>query len=224
MPPAVRRLCLLFAGLLAGVAAWQAAVWAEVLDADPHSREAFQRWLAADRTRATEFAAFERFLAERNVAGVVPAWQIMRTDADYAVRCGLPAFAVPPRDKWPAIVPTLRLVRAEVVPVVGRVEVHSAWRSDPLNACVNGASRSRHLSFSALDLIAPEQADKRQMFADLCAVHARAGARTRMGLGAYWDPEKPAASRKGRFHIDATGYRTWGFDYTRSSSGCLKLG
>lgn len=211
-------------GLLVAIATlWAVTGAGEALLEDPHSHGAFKRWIAEDKRRASEFAAFERFLAKGGVAEVVPAWQIMRTDADYAARCDLPAFALPPRDKWAAIVPALRLVRAEVVPVVGRVEVHSAWRSDELNACVRGASRSRHLSFSALDLIAPEYRDKPRMFAELCAMHSKVGRRTGMGLGAYWDPKQPRANPDGRFHIDATGYRTWGFDYTGASSGCRLL-
>jgi Peptidase M15 len=210
----------LVSGVAALAAVWSTTGLSEALLPDPHSQAAFKRWLIADKSRGVEFAAFERFLASENVAGVVPAWQMMRADADYAARCDLPAFAMPPRAKWAAIVPTLRLVRAEVVPVVGRVEVHSAWRSDELNACVNGASRSRHLAFAALDLIAPDARDKQAMFKDLCALHRRVGAKTRMGLGAYWDPKRPQDNRDGRFHIDASGYRTWGFDYTGASSGC----
>jgi hypothetical protein len=148
---------------------------------------------------------------------------LLRTDANYAARCNLDAFAMPPKDKWPAILPTLRVVRDEVIPVVGPVEVNAAWRSDELNECVNGASRSRHLAFSALDLIAPEREDKRAMFVDLCAMHAKVGARTKMGLGAYFDPSRPGRNKFGRFHIDASGYRTWGYDFTRKSSGCRYL-
>lgn len=211
-------------GILAAFAAlWAGLATGEALLEGPHSHGAFKRWVAEDKRRATEFSAFERYMSERGVSDVVPVWQIMRTDADYAARCDLPAFAMPPREKWAAIVPTLRLVRAEVIPVVGRVEVHSAWRSDELNACVRGASRSRHLSFSALDLIAPEYRDKPRMFAALCAMHRKVGRRTGMGLGAYWDPKRPRANLDGRFHIDATGYRTWGFDYTGASSGCRLL-
>jgi hypothetical protein len=188
-----------------------------------YSEAAFRRWLAAESGRAGEFRRFERFLADHGVSGVVPAWQLLRTDANYAGRCGLDAFQMPPEQKWPAIVPALRLVRDDVIPVVGRVEVSASHRSDELNACVHGARGSRHLAFAAVDLVAPDRPDQRQLFADLCAMHQRVGARDRMGLGAYYDPARPFASRHARFHIDQSGYRTWGFDYTRKSSYCLKL-
>ena len=191
---------------------------------DPYSEAAFRTWLSADDDRAAEYERFARFLADHGVADVVPAWQLARTDANYAARCGFEAFELPPEAKWPAIVPTLRLVHDEVLPVVGRVEVFASNRSAALNTCVRGAKGSRHLAFAAVDLIAPAYEDKRRLFSDLCAMHRRVGPRTAMGLGAYYDPEKPRPSRLGRFHLDASGYRTWGFDYTRSSSGCFKLG
>ena len=188
-----------------------------------YSKEAFDQWLAADKTRQSEYARFQQLLAEKGVGDVVPAWQLLRTDANYAGRCGLGAFQMPEESKWPAIVPALRLVRDDVIPVVGRVEVSASNRSDELNECVHGAKGSRHLAFAAVDLIAPDRKDQGQLFADLCAMHRRVGARERMGLGAYYDPDRPFASRHARFHIDQSGYRTWGFDYTRKSSYCLKL-
>ena len=188
---------------------------------DPYSHASFQRWLAADPERAAEFGRFESFLAEQGVAEVVPPWQLLRTDANYAARCGIGAFELPSEAKWPAIVPTLRLVGREVIPVVGRVEVFASNRSARLNDCVKGAAGSRHLAFAAVDLVAPGRSDRRALFADLCAMHARLGASSRMGLGAYFDPDKPGASRQGRFHIDQSGYRTWGFGYTRASSYCV---
>jgi hypothetical protein len=194
-----------------------------VEQADPYSEAAFNRWLAADSSRRADYDRFERFLADKGVGDVVPAWQLWRTDANYGGRCGLGAFEMPAEEKWLAVVPALRLVRDDVIPVVGRVEVTASNRSDRLNECVKGAKGSRHLAFAAVDLVAPERTDQHQLFADLCAMHRRVGARDRMGLGAYFDPAKPIASRHGRFHIDQSGYRTWGFDYTRKSSYCLKL-
>ena len=153
----------------------------------------------------------------------MPAWQLFRTDANYAARCGIGAFEMPAEAKWSAIVPTLRLVEQEVIPVVGPVEVFASNRSATLNDCVNGAKASRHLAFAAVDLVAPERADLRRLFADLCAMHSRVGPRSGMGLGAYYDPARPIASRHGRFHIDASGYRTWGFGFTRASSYCVTM-
>ena len=186
-----------------------------------YSEAAFDRWLAEDAGRRKSFGRFEAFLAEQGVADVVPAWQLLRTDANYAAACGFGAFELPDEEKWPAIVPTLRLVRQEVLPVVGRVEVFSSDRSDALNRCIKGASQSRHRAFAAVDLVAAEPSDREGLFAELCAMHRRVGARTGMGLGAYLDPARPWLNRNGRFHIDQSGFRTWGFDYHRASSYCV---
>jgi hypothetical protein len=191
--------------------------------ADPYSEASFERWLAQDGDRQETFARFERFLSDQGVSGVVPDWQLLRTDASQAARCGFGAFAMPPEEKWPAIVPTLRLVEQEVIPVVGPVEVHSANRSDELNACIDGASRSRHLAFAAVDLVALERTGRVELFTDLCAMHRRVGARRGMGLGAYFDPATPHANRQGRSHIDQSGFRTWGSDYHRATSYCVTM-
>ncbi len=195
-------------------------------DENLQSYSAFRHWITEDHTgmRGKEFVEFERFLVRQGVSNIVPGWQLMRAEADYAQRCNLSIFGIPPRARWPAIVPALRLVKRHIIPLTGRVEVSSAWRSPALNTCANGAKGSRHLQFAALDLVAPEQTDKRKMFTDLCALHARVGAKTRMGLGAYFDPKRPLANPDGRFHIDATGYRSWGFDYTSRSSFCRQIG
>jgi hypothetical protein len=190
---------------------------------DAYSQEAFERWLAADPARKADYARFEHFLADRGVGEVVPAWQLWRTDANYAWRCHLGAFEMPDEAKWPAIVPALRLVRDDVIPLVGNVEVTASNRSEVLNECVKGAKGSRHLSFQAVDLVAPGRTDKHQLFVDLCAMHRRLGPDSRMGLGAYYDEARPWKSRHGRFHIDGAGFRTWGFDYTHASSACVTL-
>lgn len=214
--------------LVFAILSMSAGAHAEVEQADDEqsqSYSAFRQWLNADKTggRATEFHAFERFLVRHGVSDIVPAWQLMRAEADYAQRCNLSVFGIPPRADWPAILPALRAVKQHVIPLLGRVEVSSAWRSPALNQCANGAKGSRHLKFAALDLIAPQRTDKRKMFTDLCAMHARIGAKSRMGLGAYYDSNKPQANPTGRFHIDATGYRSWGFDYTSRSSFCSRI-
>lgn len=187
----------------------------------PTSETAFDRWMAEDNARRVEFQQFEGFLTEQGVAGVVPTWQLMRIDAVYAGRCNLDVWHMPPRDLWPNIVPALRLVRDHVVPTVGEVEVQSSWRSPELNDCARGAARSRHIRFQALDLLASERPDDLAGFyGQLCAMQARAGRASGMGLGAYYDPSDPAYNQAGRFHIDAEGYRSWGRSYTSATSPC----
>jgi hypothetical protein len=215
------RKALLFLMLLASWTAFGSAVEA---GPEPSSREAFEAWLRAYPARAKSFGDLRGYLAGEGVADVVPVWQLARIDADYAARCKAGFFALPPRSQWPNIVPALRLVRDKVVPVTGRVEVASSWRSPAVNACIGGAKRSAHRDFKALDLVAPARSgDRRKLFTDLCAMQRKAGPRSRLGLGAYHDPARPQLNSAGRFHIDASGYRTWGFDYSAKSNPCPKL-
>lgn len=205
---------------------WRAA---DVAAADPSPippearRAAFDRWLAADPARGREFAAFEHFLETHDVAGLVPAWTLLRANATRSGRCRSDAFVIPPRRLWSHILPALRLTRERIIPAIGRVEVYSAYRDPALNACSRGAGRSRHMSFHALDLVPLDQPDARTSFTRLCAAWRAAGAGSRWGFGGYLDLDRPKENRIGRFHVDGTGWRTWGFSYTRASSICNRL-
>ncbi len=187
------------------------------------SRAQFDAWLAADPARAEQFAAFEAFLARESLSGIVPSWTLLRADARRTASCRADLFVLPPRRLWPNILPALRLLRDKVIPVVGRVEVASAYRDPTLNACSQGARGSRHLDFSALDLVPLDQPDAVTSFRRLCAAWRNAGPSSRWGLGGYLDLETPQHNRVGRFHVDGTGWRTWGFSYSRASSICNRL-
>ena len=63
-------------------------------------------------------------------------------------------------------------------------EVVSGWRSPAINTWVNGASRSRHLEFKALDLVAANRPDRHKLYADLCALQRAAESKSAMG----WAP------------------------------------
>ena len=185
----------------------------------PTSRMAFDGWLDEDTVNAQEFAALEEFLRDEGVAGIVPTWQLTRIDGHYARRCDLPVFRVPPRGVWPNVVPALELVRDEVEPRIGQVQVLSSYRTPELNTCARGASRSNHLDFSALDLATEDRRRGAEFYKELCAMQDAAGAGSRMGLGEYFDPAEPGYAG-GRFHIDPEGYRSWGRSYTSASSPC----
>jgi Peptidase M15 len=198
-------------------------------DTGPSSAGAFNRWLFAENPhnageRARDYAAFQGMLEAEGVAGIVPTWQLWRVDAQYASRCGEAYFAMPPKERWRDVVPTLRLLRSKVIPVTGLLEVVSGWRSPAINACVKGAIRSKHLEFKALDLVAVNGRERRRLYADLCAMQRAAGIKSEMGLGAYFDPSDLKRNTEGRFHIDASGFRTWGFDYSAKTNPCPMLG
>ena len=188
----------------------------------PDGEAAFARWLEEEPERGDAFLALERFLEDEGVADIVPAWQLARVDAFYAARCDISPFAIPPEDLWRNVVPALRLVRDEVVPVTGPVQVLSSWRSPATNVCARGASRSNHLDFAALDLVTQDRRRGADFYALLCEMQQAAGADSGMGLGAYIDPADPGAA-SGRFHIDAEGFRRWGGDYTSRTDPCPAL-
>ena len=183
------------------------------------SKPAFDAWLQDDPDRAQAFMRFEDFLEGAGVGSVVEPWQLMRIDAFFARKCDAQPFAIPPKELWPNIVPALRLVRDEVIPAFGPVQVLSSYRTPELNVCAGGAGRSNHLEFSALDLATDPYRGGEELYRELCAMHADAGRASRMGLGAYYDLAEGDYSG-GRFHIDAQGYRSWGRSYTSASSPC----
>lgn len=216
-------LTLLAAGLACGF--WLLAdEWSS--EGDDNSRvareQAFNHWLEADPSRASRFAAFEAFVLNAGVGQVVPAWQLAQVDAQYAERCDLDPFAIPPEEQWPNVVPALQLVRDEVIPAVGPVEVLSSFRSQAINTCARGASGSKHLSFAALDLATVPRRREAELFRELCAMQRAAGSDSPMGLGAYINLSEPERA-SGRFHIDAEGFRTWGPDYSARSNPCPAL-
>ena len=189
----------------------------------PVSRPAFDRWLNAIPARQAEFAAFTAFLEREGVADVLPVWTLTRSDRRSSSRCRFDAFILPPRAAWGAMVPTLRLIRDDVLPVVGEVEVASAYREPASNVCAGGARESRHMRFAALDLEPRNDQSVDQNFRALCAAWRRAGPSSRWGLGAYYNADDPRQHRRGRFHVDATGWRTWGYSKSSASSGCHVL-
>ena len=185
----------------------------------PFSEAAFEDWIEQDVERLADFTAFSQYLSEQGVDDVVPVWQLTRTDDNTSRLCERPEFLIPPSDDWHRIVPVLKLVRDHIVPEIGPVEVASSYRTTDFNDCMGGASRSKHLGFAALDMRAIDKIENRELFLRLCAVQRRLGPASSMGLGAYFDPDKPDKG-SGRFHVDVSGYRSWGFSQRSGSSGC----
>ena len=206
----------LVAALLLGLAA--AAFWllltrsvAPIVGVAPQrDADLFAAWrLGAAKD---EVAGIEAYFEEQGVADVLPLADILRSDARWRRCQGGQPFAVPPRKLWPAMVPTLRYIRDELVPVTGPLRVVSGYRDPVANGCFKGAKASRHLRFAALDLMPERALSRKELIAKLCPLHARTGARFDVGLGIYGIT---------RFHIDTAGYRRWGADYSGASSPCL---
>ena len=176
------------------------------------SESSFAKWQAVDGNRQA-MERLQQFLIAEKVGNVIPLDQLLRSDSQWR-RCGAEAFAIPAKDKWPEMVPTLRLIRDEVEPLIGPVEAMSVFRSPAINRCIKGASRSYHLQFRAIDMRPVKNVTRAQMIERLCALHARKGKALNMGLGIY----------KGtRFHIDTAGFRRWGHDHHAISSPCASF-
>ncbi|MDP9422645.1 MAG: D-Ala-D-Ala carboxypeptidase family metallohydrolase [Pseudomonadota bacterium] len=173
--------------------------------------EDFQAWVRRSPANFEKLGAFHDYLAAQHLESVVPMWQLVRTSSSWR-QCGAEPFEVPPADKWGRIVKTLRFVRDEVVPAVGAVETLSAYRNAELNACSDGAPKSAHREFFALDLTPVDAAVERaEMIRDICAAHARDGQAYDAGLGFYTGR---------RFHVDSSGFRKWGPNGKGATSPC----
>jgi hypothetical protein len=162
----------------------------------------YRRWYMGASWRPTYVRAFNNYLLQNRVAGVVPTWQLLRTATSWR-RCGGEPFEVPPAAEWPHIVQTLRYIHHQVIPAVGPVEPVSAYRNPLLNVCAGGAAESAHRHYSAIDLVPLRPTNRQELIRTLCAVHARGGNDYHVGLGFY---------AYLRFHVDTTKYRRWGAD------------
>lgn len=177
----------------------------------PAAPPSYAAWLATS-DHARSVAAFERELAQRDIADVVPTFEILRTAIDWQ-RCGADEYALPDASTWPGAFAALTVIKQELVPVIGRVEIVSGYRHAALNSCAGGSSGSVHRQFGAFDAFVTGPESRDEMIARLCAWHRDRGPALQAGLGIY---------NGKKFHIDAglKGYRTWGSDYRRASSPC----
>ena len=174
----------------------------------------YRNWYAASPNHPAYVRAFNAYLVESGVGGIVPTWQLLRTATSWQ-RCGGQPFEVPPTSEWPHIVQTLRYVNAYVVPAVGPVEPVSAYRNPALNICAGGAAESAHKHYSAIDMVPLRPTTRDTLIRDLCAVHSRRGTEYAVGLGFYAFL---------RFHIDTTKFRRWGMDtMPDSAAACPPL-
>ena len=172
----------------------------------------FHAWAKATPANVQALAGFRDYLAAQGLESVVPMWQLIRTSSSWR-QCGAQPFEVPPADKWGRIVKTLKFVRDDVIPNVGKVETLSAYRNSQLNACSHGAPKSAHREFFALDLTpVNKQLERTAMIRSVCQAHARDGQAYDVGLGFY-------SGR--RFHVDSSGFRKWGANGKGATSPCV---
>ena len=174
----------------------------------PTPEDRYHDW--SGRPEAANAVAYREYLRGHGLDAVIPAPALLRSARDWR-RCGASEFAVPPREQWPHMLPTLRVVRqlqADGLMDAGRMA--SGYRDATLNRCAGGSSRSRHASNNALDFDLPESPDNVRR---LCDYWRKQGPALKLGLGFYTNT---------RIHLDTSGFRTWGSDHTWRTSLCRK--
>jgi hypothetical protein len=170
----------------------------------------YRNWYIASPAHAVSVKAFNSYLTQYGVGGVVPTWQLLRTASDWQ-KCGAAPFEVPPPEHWPNIVHALRFIGAFIEPVIGQVEVVSAYRNLPLNTCAHGAATSTHLTGGAIDMVPLSPTNREALMERLCRIQVDSGGWNGIGLGFY----------KGlRFHIDTRKSRDWGAAGKSGGWGC----
>ena len=177
----------------------------------------FNAWLNSNSYRARQVAEYQRYLSSRVGTQNVPPLSQLLTTARSWDKCGYEPYQLPPRELWSNIVPTLQLYselkNQGVLP--SNTEIRSVYRSPGLNECAGGASSSKHMNASAMDIWVPEYEDNlwrlSTMQDGLCQFWQYQGKPYNFGLGLY---------ATGAVHLDTDGYRKWGFNHASSSSSC----
>lgn len=162
----------------------------------------YRAWYGTTALHEVQVKAFNKYLTDWGVGGIVPTWQLLRTATSWE-KCGAQPFEVPPMAEWPHIVQTLRYIHDYVIPAVGPVEPVSGYRNPVLNQCAGGAPESAHKHYSAVDLVPLKPITREQLMRDLCTAHARRGPDYGVGLGFYAFM---------RFHVDTSKFRRWNMD------------
>ena len=170
----------------------------------------YRYWLSRDRARLPLVQRLDAYLTREGVLDVVPTWQLLRTASSWR-RCGAQPFEIPPDEAWPELVDTLKILRDDIIPNIGRLEVVSNYRNPSLNACAGGARLSAHRSGAALDLVPVIPFERTDLMRRLCVLHGATGREKQVGLGYYSGI---------RFHIDGTAYRNWGLNTREGGRAC----
>ncbi len=179
--------------------------------AEGQSKADYLAWLAKSPAARAKVLGFKSFLDMKNVDGVIPTWQLVRTASMWR-ECNGPRFEVAPFTEWTHIAETLRFVENHVEPVIGEVEALSGYRNGDLNQCSGGAKASAHRHFFALDLTPVRDIGRSAMIRSLCSIHQGRGGGYGIGLGFYTGL---------RFHVDSKGFRKWGSNGRGETSPCV---
>ncbi len=94
----------------------------------------------------------------------------------------------------------MKFLREEIIPLIGPVEILSAYRESSYNLKAGGARKSKHLDFFAVDLRPVKNISRKDLHSKLLDIWTKKGKEYNLGLGLYSGL---------RFHIDTAGYRKW---------------
>jgi len=158
----------------------------------------FARFLNETEAHA-EYEDFVYFLHSHDVHNIVPVWQLLQQGSDWQ-KHQLPKYALPDREHWDSMINTLVFLKYDLIPYIGDVRVLSGFRTPHYNLAAGGAGKSRHLTFSALDLRPVTDMERTQLHGILQNRWHNLGREYNLGLGLYAHL---------RFHIDTGGYRQW---------------
>jgi len=158
----------------------------------------FARFLNKNEVHA-DYEDFVYFLRSYDVHNIVPVWQLLQQGSDWE-RHQLPKYALPDREHWNSMVNTLVFLKYDLIPYIGDVRVLSGFRTPHYNRLAGGVGKSRHLTFSALDLRPVADIERTQLHGILQNRWHNLGREYELGLGLY---------ANSRFHIDTGGYRQW---------------
>lgn len=118
-------------------------------------------------------------------------------------------YGIPPREYWPNIVPTARIVE-ELNRRMGYNLAIRAYRPPWYNAKQRGSKNSTHQWFSAVDLRVPPEvednrtAEKRRLAEETVRVFVELGDEYQIGMGVY------GANTPSNVHVDTMhSRRTW---------------
>jgi hypothetical protein len=168
----------------------------------------FTSWSKSQDGKVEQYAAF---IQTSGVSDVVPLEQLLVSARERA-RCPGLRHEVPPPAVWSNIVPTLQLIQS--LKDHGLLKLRTAtsgYRSPLSNECSGGAKGSIHLKNNAIDLELDSSADSTRLLCEFWRIH---GGALKFGLGFY---------ETQLIHIDTSGHRTWGYDYTSKTSLCKSI-
>ncbi|MPW36286.1 D-Ala-D-Ala carboxypeptidase family metallohydrolase [Vibrio sp. B1Z05] len=166
------------------------------------TRAAFRGWMlmngAEDRVKEIAQQLKDAGITEVPLK-TMPMHLILLQGTNWAMN-GTSVFTIPDRKLVPNMVRTVKFIQQHVEPILGPLVPVSGDRTQYYNQTSGGATKSKHLSFCALDLVPINDISREELHKKLWGIYKSEGKKNDMGMGLYSGV---------RFHIDTCGYRNW---------------